>query len=129
VQKITAEYIKAFIGLNNVPCSATQSRICIPIILRMCRKMAYGIKFDEIKVCDNMIIDGHHRYLSSLIMKFELAQVITNSTSATKAIDWTKVEFDDDDWDTPAKIAYLNKLDASYNGLEIDFLEQIISRK
>jgi len=24
-------------------------------------------KFDDIKICDNLVIDGHHRYISSLL--------------------------------------------------------------
>lgn len=87
--------------------------------------MLHGIKFDDIKVCDNLIIDGHHRYLSALMMKFELGQVKSNTTSGTKSVAWNKIEFDEQDWDTPAKIAHLNELDAKYNGLEIEFVKQI----
>ena len=87
--------------------------------------MTHGIKFDEIKVCDNLIIDGHHRYLSALIMKFDLGKVKSSITSATKPVDWDRVEFDEQDWDTAAKIAHLNELDAKYNGLDIAFVKQI----
>jgi hypothetical protein len=126
--EITAEFIKEFIISNNIPFVATQPKLCIPIIFRMCQKMLHGIKFDEIKVCDNLVIDGHHRYLSALIMDFELGRVLTNSTSATKSISWELVELDEEDWDTPAKIAYLNELDARYNELEIEFVKQITLR-
>ena len=89
--------------------------------------MSHGIRFPEIKVCDNLIIDGHHRYLSSLISGFELGQVMSSSTSATKAIIWDLIEFDEEDWDTPAKIAHLNELDARYNSMELEFIKQITS--
>ncbi|MEZ2337615.1 hypothetical protein AB6735_18360 [Mucilaginibacter sp. RCC_168] len=126
MQKITTEFIKTFIISHNIAFVATQPKLCVPIISRMCQKMSHGIKFDEIKVCDNLIIDGHHRYLSALIMDFELGQVLSNSTSATKKTAWNLVEFDEEDWDTQAKIAYLNKLDAKYNKLEIEFVNQIL---
>jgi len=127
VQKITAEFIKGFISSNDIPLLATQPKLCIPIIFRMCQKMSHGIRFDEIKVCDNLIIDGHHRCLSALITSVELGQVLSSSTSATKAIIWDLVEFDEEDWDTPAKIAHLNELDARYNDLEVEFVKQITS--
>jgi hypothetical protein len=59
--------------------------------------MAHGIKFDEIKVCDNLVIDEHHRYLSALIMEFHIGTVHSNTTSATKAIAWKDIEFDEKD--------------------------------
>ncbi len=61
MQEITAESIAEFITSHDIPFMATQTTLCIPIIFRMCQKMFHGIKFDEIKVCDNLIIDGHHR--------------------------------------------------------------------
>jgi len=51
--------------------------------------------------------------------------VLTQKTSATKAIAWTDIEFDEKDWDTAAKIAHLNELDARYNDLEIEFVNRI----
>jgi hypothetical protein len=60
-------------------------------------------------------------------MTFPLDTVLSNSTSATKMVTWDLVEFDLQDWDTPAKIAHLNELDARYNGLEVEFVNQITS--
>jgi hypothetical protein len=37
------------------------------------------------------------------------------------------MEFDEEDWDNPAKIAHLNELDARYNNLEIEFVKRITS--
>jgi hypothetical protein len=93
----------------------------------MCQKMAHGIKFDDIKICDNLVVDGHHRYLSSLIMDVEIGSVSSHKTSATKAANWLDMEFDENDWDTESKILHLNEQDARYNGLDIEFLKQITS--
>jgi hypothetical protein len=125
VQKISAEFIKTFLASNELPFYATQPKLSIPIIFRICQKMAHGIKFDDIKVCDNLIVDGHHRYLSGLIMRFDIGKLLSTKTSATRSIAWDSVEFDEEDWDTPARIAHLNELDAKYNGLEIEFVKQI----
>ena len=123
--KITSGFIKTFAASGDIPFFATQPKLSIPIIFRMCQKMSHGIKFDDIKVCDNLVIDGHHRYFSALIMQFDIGKVLSNKTSATKSIAWDVVEFDEEDWDTPARIAHLNELDAKYNGLEIEFVKQI----
>lgn len=87
--------------------------------------MENGIKFDDIKVCDNLIIDGHHRYLSSLIMNLDIGQVFSHKTSATELTEWGAIEFDENDWDTLSKILYLNEQDAKYNRMDVEFLNQI----
>lgn len=89
--------------------------------------MSHGIRFDDIKVFDNLIIDRHHRYLSALITNIELGHVLSNSNSATKKIPWELIAFDEEDWDNPAKIAHLNELDAKYNDLGIEFIKRISS--
>ncbi len=88
-----------------------------------------GIKFDEIKECEGLIIDGHHRYLSALITKFEIGSVPSHKTSATMQYNWKDIEFDENDWDTDSKIIYLNEVDARYNGIDLGIIEQMISIK
>jgi hypothetical protein len=105
----------------------TQPKLCIPIIKRMCQKMAHDIKFEEIKICDNLIVDGHHRYLSSLIMGAEIGTEASHKTSATKPVNWLDVEFEENDWDTELDILHFNEQDAIYNGLNIEFLKRITS--
>jgi len=122
---ITPQLIKEFIKNNNIPFFATQSKLCIPIITRLCKKMENGIRFDDIRVCENLVIDGHHRYLSSLIVKLEIGQVLSHKTSATQLIEWSAVEFDENDWDTASKISYLNEQDAKYNQMDVEFVNRI----
>jgi hypothetical protein len=128
VKEITSESIKQFIKDTQIPFVGTQTKICVPNIFRICQKMAHGIKFEEIKTCDNLIIEGHHRYLSALIVNFELGQVSTQRTSATKEIPWNNIELDNEDWDTPAKIAHLNELDAIYNNVDLEIINEITNR-
>jgi hypothetical protein len=87
--------------------------------------MFHGIKFEDIKVCDNLIINGHHRYLSSLLMDFKIGQVLSQKTSTTKSAEWNVVELDENDWDKPSDILNFNEQDAIYNGLDIEFIKQI----
>ena len=81
--------------------------------------MINGIKFDDIKVCDTLIIDGHHRYVSSLLANIKLDTVSSAKTSATIQYDWKVVEFVEEEWDTVDKINRLNELDAEFNNVPI----------
>jgi hypothetical protein len=127
--QVTSESISKFVKNNDITLVPTQSKLCIPIIQRMCRKMLIGIKFDDIKICDNLIIDGHHRYLSSLLVNREWNSVPSEKTSATEPVKWADVEFDESDWDTESKILYLNEQDAKYNKVDIEVLKQITALK
>ena len=84
--------------------------------------MSIGLKFDAIKVDDKLIIDGHHRYLASILSGVSLDRNSVPKSSAKVATDWQNVALVDEDWDTAAKIAMLNELDAEYNGLSVEEL-------
>ena len=86
--------------------------------------MINGIKFDDIKVCETLIIDGHHRYVSSLLANIKLDEAKSSKTNATIEYDWKDVEFVEEEWDTEDKITRLNELDAEFNKMS---LEKIIA--
>lgn len=98
----------------------TQNKLSLPIIRRIYKKMINGIKFDDIKVCDACIIDGHHRFVSSLLAKIRLDEAQSSKTSATIEYKWKDVEFIEEEWDTPEKIQRLNELDAEFNNLPVE---------
>lgn len=85
-----------------------------------------GIHFFEIKVDDNLICDGHHRYIASLLANITIGTIPSASTSATGIIDWEMVIFVEDDWDTPEKIKMLNEVDADFNNKPIKEIEAIL---
>lgn len=88
--------------------------------------MINGIKFDDIKICDNSIIDGHHRYISSLLAKFEINKVKSFKTSATVEYTWNLVNFTNEEWDTEVKIQRMNKIDAEFNNISMEKVIEII---
>lgn len=104
----------------------TQKKLCIPIIERIYKKMMYGIKFDDIKTCDHLIIDGHHRYVSSLLANSEVGIALSSRTSATTEYTWKDVEFVEEEWDTQEKIQRLNEQDAEFNKLDIKKLIEML---
>ena len=117
MEKITREIVVEFISNNIIELASTHAKLCLPVIDRIFRKMSAGIKFSEIKVENNLICDGHHRYIASLLANFSLERIQGNVTSATTEIQWKAVIFEDEDWDTEAKINMLNQQDAIYNNI------------
>ena len=87
--------------------------------------MSHGLKFDDIKICGDLVIDGHHRYISSLLANKDCGTVFTNRTSATRTYDWSEVKFVENEWDTPEKINKLNKDDAEFNGMPLKDIQQM----
>lgn len=118
MEKITATTILKH--LEKAKYKSTHDKLSIPIINRIRKKMEYGIKFEPIRVNGNLIIDGHHRYVSSILASFNKLEVVSYpKTSATKELKWSSVTFLNEEWDTKEKIKRLNEIDASYNNLTL----------
>lgn len=103
MEKITSEFIAKFINDNDFEYKSSHQILSIPIINRIYQKMMVGIKFDVIKVSENIIIDGHHRYISSLLANASIEKTLTIKPSAIEIYDWKNVEFVSEEWDTQLK--------------------------
>lgn len=123
---ITNEIIRAVWATQDIAFNPTHSRLSLPIINRIYKKMQHGIKFDDIKVCDDFVIDGHHRYVASILANVNIIKNPCPKTSATVDYEWVNVEFVDEEWDTEDKIQHLNRLDAKYNDIPLEEIEDII---
>ena len=88
--------------------------------------MSAGIKFSGIKIESNLICDGHHRYIASILANFPLERIPGTVTSATTVVHWESVTFEDEDWDTPAKISMLNAQDAEFNNIPIGEIIELL---
>jgi hypothetical protein len=126
LEHISLEIVLEFVKKSNIDLKSTHERLCFPVIKRLYKKMKIGIKFSGIKVDGDLIIDGHHRYLASLLAGVCLEKHLSNRTSATKVSEWDVVEFVEDDWDTEAKILFLNKIDAEFNGITLEKLNELL---
>ncbi|MBX7095780.1 MAG: hypothetical protein K1X56_13750 [Flavobacteriales bacterium] len=88
--------------------------------------MSLGIQFPGIKTDGELIIDGHHRYIASLLANIELEVYPSFKTSATSTYHWNTVLLSEEDWDTPTKIKLLNEKDALFNQIDLKYLELIL---
>jgi hypothetical protein len=125
VQPITKEYVETILKDQKITLKSTQKKLCFPIINRIYKKMKSGIKFSPIKVDENLIIDGHHRYIASIMAEVPLELIPSNKTSATTIIDWSQILLDSEDWDTTAKINMLNAIDAEFNNISFEKLDEL----
>ena len=125
-KSITKGTLTNFLNNNSVEFKSTHHTLSLPIINRIFKKMVNGIKFDDIKICDDLIIDGHHRYISSLIAGVEIGKTKYPKTSASTNYDWKTIDFTETEWDTKDKIQYLNELDAEFNNMTMDRINEII---
>ena len=88
--------------------------------------MSAGIRFSGIKVENNLICDGHHRYIASLLADFPIERIPGSITASTTAVNWESVIFEEEDWDTAAKINMLNAQDADYNNIAIELIVELL---
>lgn len=124
---LSIEFVFEFVKSGKIELKSTHERLCFPIINRLYRKMKIGVKFSGIRVDGELIIDGHHRYLASLLAGVSLEMYPSIKTSATKIIEWNNVDFVKDDWDTEVKILLMNKIDAEYNGMSLEKLNELLT--
>lgn len=90
--------------------------------------MQAGIKFSPIKVDGDLICDGHHRYVAALLANFPIEKIAWQSSSATTAISWSEVYYDENDWDTAFEVKMRNIQDATYNDLTLDQIEDLLKQ-
>jgi hypothetical protein len=126
LESVTKEIIIEFIRNNKIELSSTHTKLCLPVINRIFKKMSAGIKFSAIKVENSLICDGHHRYIASILANFPIERIPGNVTSATIAVRWESVAFEDEDWDTSAKINILNQQDADFNNIPIEKIVELL---
>jgi hypothetical protein len=125
-RKITKEVIDELIYTTDIELNSTHTKLCLPIIERIYKKMAAGLTFPGIKISGKLICDGHHRYLASLLAKVNIEKVPTLSTSATMPVQWESILFEETDWDSADKLNNLNEQDAIYNNIPIERIIELL---
>lgn len=111
---------------TNIPLKSTQNKICVPIVERIYKKMKAGINFSAIRTDNDVIIEGHHRYVASLLSGFFLDKFPSQKTTATEVVDWAHVALVEEDWDTAAKVLKLNEDDAKFNNISLAELNALL---
>lgn len=98
----------------------TQNKISLPIVFRIFKKMKANLKFDAIRVCDNILIDGHHRYIAYVMANVTTEQFPSTKNHNQTTFEWKEVTIITTDYDYPNDIVYHNFNDAKRNGITVD---------
>lgn len=105
----------------------TQGAVSLPIITRIYKKMLHGVSSGTIHVHDDLIVDGHHRYICSLLADYDI-DVVKNYPipHSKRKRSWDKIDFSEDDWDTVSKIKVINEHDAENYDMSVEEIVKMI---
>lgn len=98
---ITFQQVKLFIETNPLKFNPGQNKISYPIIVRIHKRLQEGHSFGNIKVHNNTINDGHHRFISLSLLNMEIFHdPAGENTTKPAEITWMDVKLDYEDYDT-----------------------------
>jgi len=125
VQTISIDELRDFLKSHNFQLKPTQKKICYPIIQRIYKKMRIGIQFENINVDNLLLINGHHRYVCSLLLQKSLGTNDWKSPSNVMNLQWSEIDIDANDWESIEIINRHNSSDAAKNNMDIKVLEDL----
>ena len=120
---VTIEELRVFLQSEIFELQPTQKKLCFPIIRRIYHKMKIGVQFDNINIDKELLINGHHRYICSQLLKKSITTNAWASPSEIIVHKWAEIEIDPDDWESKELIERHNQADALRSGLKINALE------
>ncbi len=104
----------------------TQNKISVPLLVRIYKKMKAGLEFNAIKVCENLIIDSHHRYIASILAEKKIASFNWPKNHQQTVFNWNEVSLSSVDYDDPSEVDYHNFNDAKMNGIDVQYVRNIL---
>jgi hypothetical protein len=106
----------------------SKDKLSIPLIYRIYKKMNSGlINFDAIKVAEDLIIDGHHRYIAAKLSKTTIQIFPSTKNHSQQSFEWSDVILKTNEYDTETEIKYHNFNDAIRNGISVDEIEKFLN--
>ncbi|MCF6308235.1 MAG: hypothetical protein L3J09_09785 [Flavobacteriaceae bacterium] len=125
MDEINLKIVVDLLNSGSLNLIATQERICLPMLQRIYKKMKFGIEFDNLRVNDSRIVDGHHRYICSVLIELEIGMNDYPIASTSVNCNWEDIEIDDIDYETEDQIQDHNIRDSELNNVEIDILNDL----
>lgn len=119
---ISDELIRSLLKNKNNILVPTQTKISLPIVNRLVNKMEIGLTFTGISIVENYIIDGHHRFIASIVSNTHLEFIQGTKPSEINIYEWNDIIFEELDWDSTYKVKEFDKQDAQFNNLTLEEL-------
>lgn len=111
--EITIQEVREFLLRNNFLLQPNQKEVSFPVIKRIYSRLQKGNTFSPIKISNDKIVDGHHRFISLSILEMDIEKIPGgNNFSLTNDFHWTEVNVVTDDYDSEEEIEeYRQKYD------------------
>lgn len=119
MDNITLDIVCELLKSDKWVLGATQSKICLPILKRIYKKMQLGINFENIKVANSQIVNGHHRYICSVLSEKPIGMDDWVISPSSIVYQWKNVLIIEQDYENNEQIMAHNKRDAELNGVDI----------
>lgn len=110
---ITKEQFESFLQSHTFPLSPNQNKLSYPKLLRIFKRMVNNKPFTAIKVGEEKIIDGHHRYVCAEFLSKDL-ETTEGGVNISHEVDlsWKEILIEDEDWDHEEDLkAYTDEFD------------------
>lgn len=101
---ITLASIQGFLANAPLQLKPSQRSLCLPVLNRIIDKINRGAAFSPIQVVDDLIINGHHRYICYSLLNLPVETINWRKSAAHEAGRWDEVTVDITDWDKPEDI-------------------------
>jgi hypothetical protein len=124
---LSHEEVADFLRNANLELLPRQSKLSLPILQRIHFKMKVGVDFSAIQVCENIIVNGHHRYICAEILNLQLDQTSWALPLHSTFGNWQDVEITPDDFDDYAQIVLYNTLDAKRCNLDPETFNTLLN--
>lgn len=124
---ITLDIVKERLIDNNFELLPSQKRICLPILNRIYLKMKSNLYFKPIQISKGIIIEGHHRYLASILSNKNIEILNLDLNNLPDSYTWKNLQIDEKDWDSPEFQERINLKDAYINNLSLKEVLKIIN--
>jgi hypothetical protein len=121
--------LEYFLKTEKLVYAPSQDKLSIPLVFRIFTKMMCGLRnFDAIRVADDIIIDGHHRYIASKLSKTEIQIFPSTKNHNQLVFKWEEIILNPNEYDSDIEINYHNFNDATKNGISLEEIEKILKK-
>tara|TARA_R110000744_G_scaffold366389_1_gene475424 strand:- start:210 stop:587 length:378 start_codon:yes stop_codon:yes gene_type:complete len=125
MHEISLKNVRDLLDSGSLTLIAIQGEICLPILQRIYKKMKLGIEFDNIRVNGSRIVDGHHRYVCSILSEIEIGINDWPIPSTAVNCSWVDVIINEEDYEDAEMILKHNIRDAELNDMDVNVLNDL----
>ena len=104
MKDISLECIQNYLTQTKLELKPSQNSLCLPVLNRIIDKINRGARFGPIHVVDDLIINGHHRYICYSFLDLPIETTTWRHSHANEPKGWKDVVVEVEDWDKPEDI-------------------------